>query len=398
MAGDPVESLVGKTPLQTALTPNLDFLANQGEYGCLKFSSEGLSPTGDALHLALLGYDPKKYLTGPGAFAAVESEVVLEKQDVAYLCALVTLGSQAGRGDRKKFGTYLLLEDDPTERLEVEEARELIDAINEQLGSETLQFYAGDRHRHIMVWVNGVAKVTCYDPHTLLGQEVGPYLPSGERADVLKEVMEASHWILRDHSVNQEREERGLKPANALWLWGPGKSVELPPLKDRCGLSGAVVSNADIHLGIGMCAGLKPVTPDQDMGFDNNLFDWYADMAFKLLQQYDFVYLHLQEKPEFKRLPGKEQVSRLEQLDQYLVGPLLKKLSTFERYRGLIVCNHYGSSASQHGSMSPVFALCESENMKSNETRVGFNEMEAGSSSTGTKDPLRLANRLLVQH
>lgn len=134
------------------------------------------------------------------------------------------------------------------------------------------------------------------------------------------------------------------------------------------------------------------------MGFDNNLFDWYADMAFKLLQQYDFVYLHLQEKPEFKRLPGKEQVSRLEQLDQYLVGPLLKKLSTFERYRGLIVCNHYGSSASQHGSMSPVFALCESENMKSNETRVGFNEMEAGSSSTGTKDPLRLANRLLVQH
>ena len=44
--------------------------------------------------------------------------------------------------------------DDATAGLiDTQQARELIEAINEQLGSETIQFYPGSGHRHLMVWV-----------------------------------------------------------------------------------------------------------------------------------------------------------------------------------------------------------------------------------------------------
>ena len=44
-----------------------------------------------------------------------------------------------------------------------EEARELIDAVNEQLGSEMIQFFPGAGHRHLMVWVNGKPRAVCVD-------------------------------------------------------------------------------------------------------------------------------------------------------------------------------------------------------------------------------------------
>ena len=52
--------------------------------------------------------------------------------------------------------------------------------------------------------------------------------------------------ILRHHPVNQERVNAGLKPANCLWPWGQSKPVELPPLKERWPIQGAVVSQVGL--------------------------------------------------------------------------------------------------------------------------------------------------------
>ena len=41
----------------------------------------------------------------------------------------------------------------PPASFDTDQARELLEAVNEQLGSESIQFYPGAGHRHLMVWV-----------------------------------------------------------------------------------------------------------------------------------------------------------------------------------------------------------------------------------------------------
>jgi 2,3-bisphosphoglycerate-independent phosphoglycerate mutase len=147
------------------------------------------------------------------------------------------------------------MEDATAGLIETEQARELLEAVNEQLGSESIQFYPGSGHRHLMVWVGGKSRAMCLDPQPLVGRSIADALPSGDGADVLRKIMDAAFFILRDHPVNEEREQEGLKPANCLWLWGQGRAAVWPPLPERYQIAGVVVSSSDVHRGVGVCAG-----------------------------------------------------------------------------------------------------------------------------------------------
>ncbi|MBM4124655.1 MAG: phosphoglycerate mutase, partial [Nitrospira sp.] len=267
MADAPRPDLGGKTPLQAAATPNMDGLARNGELGMVTMGhAEGLGHGSEVLQLSALGYDARKFYPGPAPLEAVSLGVVVEEHDVVYRCTMVTLraAAQPGKGQQaetKKLGPQVVLEDETAGGIETEEARELIEAVNEQLGSETIQFYPGPGHRHLMVWVGGKAKAVCTDPHELRGKPIGDCLPSGDGADILRKLMDASLIILRDHPVNDQRREAGLKPANCLWLWGPGRAPKLPKLTEQYQVSGAVIATSDLHRGVGLCAGLEAVDP-----------------------------------------------------------------------------------------------------------------------------------------
>ena len=71
MADEPQEALGGKTPLEAAVTPTMDALAQQGEVGLLKTIPEGMSPGSDTANLAVMGYDPREYYTGRSPLEAL---------------------------------------------------------------------------------------------------------------------------------------------------------------------------------------------------------------------------------------------------------------------------------------------------------------------------------------
>jgi len=394
----PSSELDDRTPLQVASTPSLDFLASHGEFGSLKLPVTGQALTGDVTHLALLGYDPQKYYSGPGPLAGAGLEVVLGHQDVAFICNLVTLRTKPGHVEGNKLDAHVVLEDDTADGITTEEARELIEAANEQLGSESIQFYTGTGHRHLMVWVGGIAKMTCSDPHFAVGQDVSLFLPQGEKADVLKELMEASRVILRDHPVNQERQEAGLKPGNGLWLWGPGKPIDLPSFKERFGITGVTLSNSDLHLGISRCAGIKGLNVDTEDDSSDGPFHVYAQAAIKLLDQVPLVYLHIQEQPDIREGYLKEKVTRLEQFDQQLVGSLLKHAQEAGDCRILVVCNRWGGGRVEPaGTLSTPFVLYESVVSHEKRSDAKFNEVEALHSPIGAKDATRFMNGFLAK-
>jgi 2,3-bisphosphoglycerate-independent phosphoglycerate mutase len=344
----------------------------------------------------ILGYDPKKYYQGPGPFEAASLGVVVSEHDVVYRCTMVTLradaqsGSKGGLNEIKKLGPQVVMDDPTAGLISTEEARELIEAINEQLGSEMIQFYPGLGHRHLMVWVNGKSRAVCTDPQLLVGRPIADALPTGDGSDILWKLMDASFQILRDHPLNDERREAGQKPANCLWLWGQGRAILWPSLSERLKISGVVVSQSDVHRGLGIMAGLEAV--------DGADLRTQAAVALEELKKKDFAYVHVDLPDEVVYGPDvAAKVKGIEAVDRELVGPLLEGLAKLGSHRIVTFCDpgnvHHGQAAEGSG----FFAYRDSAAAPSAGTGRRFTEADARASTVPPRDPTKFIVRLFAK-
>ncbi len=400
MSGLPRQELGGQTPLQAASTPHLDRLAKEGELGLLAAAPEGVRRGSGLMGTALLGYDPKKQYQGPGPFEAASLGVVVGEHDVVYRCTMVSLRADASAGkgglnEIKKLGPHVVMDDATAGLISTEEARELIEAINEQLGSEMIQFYPGLGHRHLMVWVNGKSRAVCQDPQSLVGRPIAEALPTGEGADHLWKLMDASFQILRDHPLNEERSKAGQKPANCLWLWGQGRAVFWPSLAERFKMTGTVVSQSDVHRGLGMMAGLEAVDGARLAGGDLRT---QAAVALEDLKKKDFTYVHMELPDEVAY--GSDvaaKVKAIEAVDRELVGPLLEGLAKSGPYRLAAFCDagnvHQGQAAEGPG----FFAYRDSVADPSAGIGRKFTEADAQASTVPPRDATKFVVRLFAK-
>lgn len=77
-----------KTPLQAAKLPNLDGIASAGVNGLMDPVEVGLACGSDTAHLSLLGYDPRVYYRGRGAFESMGAGLAMSPGDIAFkVCA-----------------------------------------------------------------------------------------------------------------------------------------------------------------------------------------------------------------------------------------------------------------------------------------------------------------------
>ena len=401
MADHPRQELGGRTPLQAASTPHLDRLAQEGELGLLASAPENVRRGSGLTGTAILGYDPKKHYQGPGPFEAASLGVAVGEHDVVYRCTMVTLradaqsGSKGGLNEIKKLGPHVVMDDATAGLISTEEARELIEAINEQLGSEMIQFYPGLGHRHLMVWVGGKSRAVCTDPQLLVGRPIADVLPTGDGSDILWKLMDASFQILRDHPLNDERLGAGQKPANCLWLWGQGKAILWPSLSERFKMSGVVVSPNDVHRGLGIMAGLEAVDGARLAGADLRT---QAAVALDELKKHDFAYVHVELPDEV--VYGADvaaKVKGIEAVDRELVGPLLEGLAKLGAYRIVAACDsgnvHHGQAAEGPG----FFAYRDSAAAPSSEATRRFIEADARASVVPPRDATKFVVRLFAK-
>ncbi len=392
--------LGGSTPLQAATTPYLDQIAQRGEVGLLSLPSDAGTVGSDVTSVAVLGYDPKKYYPGPGPLEAAGLGVTVGEQDVVFRCTMVTVRGESASGskdraaDIKKLGSHVIMEDATAGLIETDQARELVEAVNEQLGSESIQFYPGSGHRHLMVWVGGKSRATCVDPQQLVGQSIAEGLPSGDGADVLRKIMDASFFILRDHPVNEEREQEGLKPANCLWLWGQGRAPLWPPLPERYQMTGAVVSSSDMHRGVGLCAGLEASELPPDSGEESDKFAGCVNAVVQELAKKDFVYLHAGLSDDVLHATNvRDKVQAIERFDAQVVGPVLAALAKYPAYRLLVVCDP--GLAKRDGSAPPIlYALCDGAAQPQAGSTTRFHEQDKNIAGTAPRDATKLMMRL----
>ncbi len=336
MADYPVEKFGGKTILDVAEKLNIDYMSEHGELGMVKTVFDGMKPGSDVANLAVMGYDARKCYSGRSPLEAASIGVPLKDTDVTFRCNIVTLSDEENYADK----TML---DYSAGEISTEEARELITAVAAELDTDKIKFYSGVSYRHLTVWDGGSTNVELTPPHDISDRKIGEYLPKGEGADVLLDMMKKSEKILKNHPVNKKRIAEGKNPATSIWVWGEGTKPQLDNFSDKFGLKGSVISAVDLIKGIAKCAGMESIDVEGATGNVDTNFKGKADAAFDALERgSDFVYIHM-EAPDEMGHQGDADRKKLsvELIDREVVGYLREKLAaTGIDYRMLIMPDH----------------------------------------------------------
>lgn len=326
MADWPCEELEGKTPLQYADTPHIDWLASNGRNGLLCTVPSGFHPGSEVANSSILGYDQNVVYEGRGPLEAASIGIDLAEDDLALRCNLVCLEGE-------------LLKNHSCGRLETEEADVLIRFLQEKLGSDRVHFYTGVQYRHLLVIKGGNKHLRCTPPHDIPLKQWRDYMLEAETveakdtAQLLTELVLRSQELLANHPLNISRQQKGLDPANSIWPWGGGYRPKMQPLTQTYPQikSGYAITAVDLIRGIGRYAGLEPIHVQGATGFWDTNFKGKADAAIEALRKSDFVYLHVEACDEAGH-DGDLQLKLkcIENIDHQLVAPILKEVSQWE--------------------------------------------------------------------
>lgn len=346
MADYPLEELGGKTPLIAARTPNMDFLVRNGLLGRVCTIPQGLPPGSDVANLSVMGYDPRRYFTGRAPLEAASLRLHLAPDDGAFRCNLVTLRDE---------GSATFMEDFSAGHITNEDSHLLIKSLQEALGDDRIAFYPGVGYRHLMVWKGGQTGMATTPPHDITGQEVHPYLPQGDGADLLLRLMGKSKDVLAAHPVNQRRISQGKKPATSIWLWGQGKSLTIPSFQDKFHCTGAVISAVDLIKGIGLAAGLDTINVPGATGFLDTNYIGKANYALDALEHKDFVYVHVEAPDEAAHngsIPDK--IRAIEDFDEKVVGTVLGRGTRLPELCIMVLPDHATPICTKTHAADPV--------------------------------------------
>ena len=334
MADMPNKALSGKTPMECADKPYTDALAALSEAGMCRTVAEGLKPGSDVANLSVMGYDPKICYTGRSPLEAASIGVDLKPTDVALRCNIVTLSNEDDYEDK----TML---DYCAGDISTEEARLIMETVEERLGGGRYEFYSGVSYRHCLVVKDGTTELgSMTPPHDISGKVIGEYLSSSENAAPLIELMKKSYDILKNHPVNLERRKKGLHEANSIWLWGEGRRPKLEDFRAKNGVSGCVVSAVDLLKGIGICAGMETPLVEGATGYIDTDFEGKAQAGIDAFKRgTDLVYLHFEAPDECgHRGEAQNKVKAIEYIDRRALKPMLDYLdSCGDDYRILIM-------------------------------------------------------------
>ena len=336
MADRPVPELGNTTPMDKADAPTLAEISAHGIVGTALNVPSALRPESDTANLAIMSYDPLIYSNGRSPLEALSLGIDLLPEDTAVRCNVVTLSDAENYEDR-------VMLDHSADEISSEEARILIEFIQEKLGSDSVCFYPGVSYRHCSVWKNADPKFVFTPPHDIIGKRICEYLPTGEEGVKYYNVMKKSAELLADHPVNLKRIAEGKNPANSVWFWSPGKKPALPSFDEKWGLKSAVISAVDLIKGIAIAAKMKSIDVEGATGNIHTNYEGKAEAAIKAFDDgYDYVYVHVEAPDECgHRGEIENKVLSIEYIDKRILAPVKRHLdSTGEPYRIMCLPDH----------------------------------------------------------
>jgi 2,3-bisphosphoglycerate-independent phosphoglycerate mutase len=389
-ADDPLPELGGRTPLQAARKPHMDWVAQHGRLGRVVTVPGGFTPGTDVGTMSLFGYDPHRSYTGRAPIEAAAKGLSVAPDELIFRCNFVTI--RDGR-----------MRDFTADHIHQDEADRLIADLNRLAGNGTpgsgarsggtsgnvtpaaaapelagCVFHAGVGYRNLLVAAGAAAyQLKSTPPHDIPNQPVAEHLPRGTGQERVHGIMARAQTLLRDHAVNAERRTAGREPVTDIWLWGQGRPAPLESFQHRFGVRAGVITGVDIIRGLARLAGMALIdVPGVTGYFDTNYVN-KGRYALHALDGYDLVIVHIEASDEAAHQGNaKEKIAALERTDEHIVGPLLAELQRRGDWRMLIAPDHVTSTATtQHAATPPPFCFAGSD-VPTVERRT-FSEAEA---------------------
>jgi 2,3-bisphosphoglycerate-independent phosphoglycerate mutase len=227
LADLPCKQLRGKTPLEAAETPNLDYLASKGKLGWMFSIKENFIPgTSDAV-VSFFGRNWQNYPRG--WLEALGVGIDLKNGDLALRANFATIDNLKKRNiiDRRAGRT-----------LTTKEAKLLESDLNKNIRVPAKFIFKSTlQHRAVLVFRGGFSdNITDTDPEYSTNKQFKRKLRfsvpeddddiSQYSANIVNNFIEQSFNILDKHPINEKRRKKGFYPANIIITRSPGTSVE----------------------------------------------------------------------------------------------------------------------------------------------------------------------------
>jgi len=229
----------GPTELEFAQTPNLDKLAREGMIGLSIPIAHGITPGSGPGHLALLGYDPVKYLIGRGVLESVGIGLELTPDDVAARGNFCTVDENRVITDRR------------AGRIPTEKCAELVKMLKpiKLPGVEVIVEPVQDYRFALILRGKGLAdKLSETDPQKT-GRKPLPVNALDPEAQHTADL--ANEWIAQAREILKNE-----RPANMVTLRGWAQEPGLPKFEDIYKLRAAAIAVYPMYKGLASLAGM----------------------------------------------------------------------------------------------------------------------------------------------
>jgi 2,3-bisphosphoglycerate-independent phosphoglycerate mutase len=289
----PVASLGGLTPLEAALTPNLDRMASRGRFGLVDPVAAGVVPNTHSGVGFMLGLKPEqREQLKRGPIEAAGAGLTLRRGDVAMRANLATVEDRAGR---------LFITDRRAGRVTADAAAFAPVLADIDLGDRVhAGFLPTDQHRGVLVFRGPGLDANLGDTDPGDAGAPGWLKPcdalspgASFAAGKVDDFHRVAHERLREHPLNRQRLRQGKPPVSGVIARGAGEVIEPGSvLRDRR-ISAALVAGCNTVIGLGRVLGLETIS---QAGFTA---DAGTDIGGKLvaaraaLERFPLVYVHI---------------------------------------------------------------------------------------------------------
>jgi len=395
----PVKGLGNKTPLEAALTPNMDRLAQKGKTGIAYTVGKGIAPESDIAVISLLGYDAHKYYTGRGPLESFAEGLTVNDGDVALRVNFATVADDGKTIKDRRVGR----------NLSTEEATALSKEINSRvtLSNATFEFKNTIGHRGVLVirgmhtklsgWITntdpaydregvfGVAKEKfenfVVESAPMPGYKNSP--EAKEAAALLNEFTQKSHKVLNQAAVNKKRVSENKMPGNIILSRDAGDHLpKFPAISSLYNLKFGSFVQMPVERGIALLTGIEIIDLPQSSGHLDVDYPIWAKVALDSINKYDGIYVHIK-GPDDPAHDGdfNKKKEIIEAIDKFFFANLLPKLDMNNTIIA-VTADHSTVCAIKAHSADPVPLLVSGGNIKPDGS-LSFSEKAARLGSLG---------------
>jgi len=396
----PHPDLAGKTPLEAAITPNLDTLAKNGIMGQVISVGEGIAPESDIAVFNMLGYKfQHSDYAGRGVIEAIGIGIDFKDGDLALRGNFATLDSEGKIIDRRA-GRKIEREDVEKISKEIEKEIKFSNPNTSVVVAPTVGHRVTIRLRDSKPLSSEISNT---DPAYArvdgmgIAKAVSDFMKiekcipleqsenAANAANLVNEFTKQSLEIMKKSDVNKQRSQKNKKLLNSILLRDAGnKYPNVQPINDLHSMNFSCIVDMPVEIGISNILKMKAFNAGGLTDYEEK-----ARVAAQAMETENAIYVHLKGPDEFGHdgdAIGK--MKNIEEIDERFFGTLLDHVDV-SKIAIMISADHSTPSIHKGHSDDPV-PLLISGNMITNDDTQRFTETEAKKGAIGLIDGVQV--------